>query len=167
MRISLVVALSLLLAGCGETGPYVRVQPINAYRAYGDYHPAAEDEAVVKKSQSANLAGSSVRIIQEALPPGIEMKDGTLGVKPGFKHKLIGKYAYSPGEEVPKDKLVTAVKKMCVTAGANAALVIFQVVPSDHQDRAQGIEAVLLSLEPDEPVDRIDTKPGTPVRPPG
>lgn len=165
MRVLALLSLSLLLA-CAE-GPYVRVQPINAYRAYGDYHPAAEDEAVVKKSETANPAASNVRIIQEALPPGIEMKDGTLGVRPGFKHKLIGKYAYSPGEEVPKDKLVTAVKKMCVTTGANAALVIFQLVPSDHQDRAQGIEAVLVWLAPDDAPADVVPKSGTPMRPPG
>lgn len=35
---------------------------------------------------------------------------------------------------------------MCVTTGANAAIIIFQMIPNDHQDRAQAIEAVLVDL---------------------
>ena len=75
------------------------------------------------------------------------MKDGTFGVAAGYTHHLLGKYAYSPGSEVEKDELVAMVKKMCVTTGANAAIIIFRAIPNDHQDRAQAIEAMLVSLQ--------------------
>jgi len=35
---------------------------------------------------------------------------------------------------------------MCVATGANAAIIIFEATPNDHQDRAQAIEAILVDL---------------------
>jgi hypothetical protein len=125
----------------------MRVDPINSYRAYGEYHPQAQDDAIVSKAATADVNGHEIHVFQEALPPGIEMKDGTLGVASGYTHHLLGKYAYSPGKEVTKDELVVMVKKMCVTTGANAAIIIFQGIPNDHQERAQAIEAVLVALQ--------------------
>jgi hypothetical protein len=124
----------------------VRVESINTYRAYDEYHPQAQDDGIVAKAASADINGHEIHVFQEALPPGIEMKDGTFGVATGYNHHVLGKYAYSPGKEVSKDELVTMVKKMCVTTGANAAIIIFQAVPNDHQDRAQAIEAILVAL---------------------
>ena len=139
----------LTLTACAPSGPFLRAQPINAYRAYGEYHPVSEDEAVVKKAATTNPT-APVRIFQEALPPGIEMHDGVLKVTPGFEHKLLGKYVYSNGKEVSKDALVFEVKKMCAATGANAAIIFFLLVPNEHQDLAQVIEAVLVVLAPDE-----------------
>jgi hypothetical protein len=141
-------SLSILwLAACAPPAARgVHVQPVNAYRAYGEYHPASQDEAVVAKAAAANPEAATIRIFQEALPAGIVMHDGTLGVADGYAHRLIGKYAYSSGAELSKDVLVAMVKKMCMTTGANAALVVFQLIPNDHQDRAQAIEAVLVDL---------------------
>jgi hypothetical protein len=136
----------LAAASCAPSGPFVRVNPINAYRAYGEYHPQAADDALVAKAASADVRGHEIHVFQEALPPGIEMKDGTFGVAAGYTHRVLGKYAYSPGKEVSKDELVAMVKKMCVTTGANAAIIIFQMIPNDHQDRAQAIEAILVDL---------------------
>jgi len=136
-----------LAVGCAPSGPYVRVNPINAYRSYGEYHPQAQDDAIVAKAGSVDVGGHEIHLFQEALPPGIEMKDGTFGVAAGYSHHLLGKYAYSPGKEVSKDDLVAMVKKMCVATGANAAIIIFQLVPNDHQDRAQAIEAILVALQ--------------------
>ena len=141
--------LGLLLSACASTQPslQVHVEPIDQYRAYGEYHPQAQDDAVVAKAATADVTGRTIHVFQEALPPGIEMGGGTFGVAPGFKHKLLGKYAYSPGKEVSKDELVLRVKKMCVAAGGNAAIIIFQLVPNDHQDRAQAIEAILANVD--------------------
>ena len=119
----------------------------NQYRAYGEYHPQAQDDAVVARAATADPAGKTIYVFQEALPPGIEMGPATLGVAPGFKHRLLGKYAFSEGKEVSTDELVLHVKKMCIATGANAALIVFQLVPNDHQDRAQAIEAVLAVLD--------------------
>jgi hypothetical protein len=137
-----------LAVGCAKpSGPFMHVEPINSYRAYGEYHPQAQDDAIVSKAASADVNGHDIHLFQEALPPGIEMKDGTLGVAAGYTHHLLGKYAYSPGKEVTKDELVVMVKKMCVTTGANAAIILFQAIPNDHQDRAQAVEAVLVTLQ--------------------
>jgi hypothetical protein len=141
------LALALSLVGCG--GPRTlgaHVNPINAYRAYGEYHPASEDAAVVAKAATADPGTATIHLFQEALPPGIESKGDTFGVSAGYAHRLLGKYAYSSGAEQSKDGLVLMVKKMCVTTGANAAIIIFQMVPNDHQDRAQAIEAILVDL---------------------
>jgi hypothetical protein len=142
-------ALSIVLglAACAQPQPMtVRANPIDSYRAYGEYHPAAQDDAIVAKSGSANPNAYAIHVFQEALPPGIEAKDGTFGVAAGYQHHLLGKYTYSPGKEVPKDDLVVKVKKMCVATGANAAIIVFELVPNDHQDRAQAIEALLVDL---------------------
>lgn len=136
----------IVAAGCAPSGPFVKVEPINSYRAYGEYHPQARDDAIVAKAAAADINGHEIHVFQEALPPGIEMKDGTFGVAAGYTHQIFGKYAYSPGKEVSKDELVATVKKMCVTIGANAAIIIFQMVPNEHQDRAQAIEAILVDL---------------------
>ena len=146
MNVRIVVSVILLAVSCAPSGPFVRVNPINSYRTYGEYHPQAEDDAIVAKAASADVTGHEIHVFQEALPPGIEMKDGTFGVAAGYTHRILGKYAYSPGKEVSKDELVATVKKMCVTTGANAAIVIFQMTPNDHQDRAQAIEAMLVDL---------------------
>ena len=156
------VLVLLTLTAYAPSGPFLRAQPINAYRAFGEYHPVSEDEAVVKRAATTS-PNASVRLFQEALPPGIEMHDGTLKVTPGFKHQLLGKYVYSKGEEVSKDALVLEVKKMCATTGANAAIIFFQLVPNEHQDRAQVIEAVLVVLAPDEGTPSPD---GTPTASP-
>jgi hypothetical protein len=142
-------AFALLFApACAPpAAPSVHVEPINQFRAYGEYHPQAEDDAVVARAATADPTGKTIHVFQEAFPPGIEMNGGTFGVLPGFKHKLIGKFAYSPGHEVSKDELVLQVKKMCVAAGANAAIIIFNLVPNDHQDRAQAVQAILASLD--------------------
>jgi hypothetical protein len=151
MKLRAVMVMMLIASACAPSGPYVRVNPINAYRAYGEYHPQAQDDAIVAKAATADVTGHEIHVFQEALPAGIEMKDGTLGVAAGYSHRLLGKYAYSPGKEVSKDDLVASVKKMCVTTGANAAIIIFQMVPNDHQDRAQAIEAVLVDLHGETP----------------
>ena len=140
------IALALALVGCGGPALGVHVNPINAYRAYGEYHPAAQDAAVVAKAATADPGAATIHIFQEALPPGIELKGDAFGVSPGYAHRLLGKYAYSSGAEQSKDNLVLMVKKMCVTTGANAAIILFQMVPNDHQDRAQAIEAILVDL---------------------
>jgi hypothetical protein len=146
MKIAALVVAMLVGIGCAPTRPFVQVQPINSYRAYGEYHPASQDDAIVAKAAAANPNAYPIHVFQEALPPGIEMSNGTFGVAAGYTHRVLGKYAYSPGKEVSKDELVVMVKKMCVTAGANAAIIIFQMVPNDHQDRAQAIEAILVDL---------------------
>jgi hypothetical protein len=156
MNLRALLFIASLVVGCaprGPSAPFVQVNPINSYRAYGDYHPQAQDDAIVAKAASADLQGHEIHLFQEALPPGIEMKDGTIGVAAGYAHHLLGKYAYSPGKEVSKDELVTMVKKMCVTTGANAAIIMFAAVPNDHQDRAQAVEAVLVTLQGQPPVD--------------
>jgi hypothetical protein len=146
--------LALGLAACAQPQPMTaRANPINSYRAYGEYHPAAQDDAVVAKAASANPNAYPIHVFQEALPPGIEMSNGTFGVAAGYHHKLLGKYAYSSGAEMSKDDLVVMVKKMCVAAGANAAVIVFELVPNDHQDRAQAVEAMLVDLHDDQPAE--------------
>lgn len=111
MNLRTFLLLPLIAVGCAPTGPYVKVEAINSYRAYGEYHPQAQDDAIVAKAASAEITGREIGVFQEALPPGIEMKHGTLGVAVGYTHHLLGKYAYSPGKEVSKDSLVATVKK--------------------------------------------------------
>ncbi len=36
---------------------------------------------------------------------------------------------------------------MCVAAGGNAAIIVFDLVPNDHQELAQGIEAILANVD--------------------
>lgn len=146
---SLVTIAALSVTACA--GLTVHAQPINSYRAYGEYHPVAEDEAIVKKAGGIDPGVARIRLFQEALPEGVVMGHGTLGVAPGYKHKLLGKYVYSTGEAISKDTLVLQVKKMCVAAGANAAIILFQLVPNEHQDQAQAIEAVLLDYSDEAP----------------
>jgi hypothetical protein len=142
------LAAALFTAACAsQHEPFMKVEPIDQYRAYGEYHPQAQDDAIVAQAATADPTGKTIHVFQEALPPGIEMGANTLGVAPGYKHKLLGKYAYSAGKEVSKDELVLRVKKMCVATGANAAIILFQLVPNDHQDQAQAIEAVLAVVD--------------------
>lgn len=137
-----------LLAACAHQQAFgVHVEPIDQYRGYGEYHPVSEDQAIIAKARTADPTGKTIHLFQEALPPGIEMHDGSFGVATGYKHHLFGKYAFSTGQEVSKDTLVLQVKKMCVALGANAAIILFQVVPNDHQDRAQAIEAIIVNLD--------------------
>jgi len=81
------------------------------------------------------------------------MNGSTLGVAKGYTHRLIGKYAYSSGQEQSKDALVAMVKKMCMVTDANAAIVGFGLVPNAHQDRAQSVEAILIELHDDPSAD--------------
>lgn len=142
------LSLSLALVACGPPSLSVRVEPIDSYRAYGEYHPAAADEAIVKKSTAVVVGSQPIRLFQEAYPEGITLGvGGSFSVAPGYDHRLLGKYAFSRGKEEPKDALVERVKQMCIATHANAALILFHVVPSEHQDRAQGIEAILIHLE--------------------
>jgi len=151
-RLAFALVLALAAAGCAEPQPMtVRENPINSYRSYGEYHPVAQDDAIVAKAASANPNAYPIRVFQEELPPGIEANGGTFGVRAGYHHRLLGKYAYSSGAEMSKDDLVVMVKRMCVAAGANAAVIVFDFVPNDHQDRAQGIEAMLVDLHDDPP----------------
>lgn len=143
---ALAVSTLALVASCAGPAVYARAEPINAYRAYGEYHPVTEDEAVVRKAATIDASTARVRLFQEALPEGIVLTQSTLGVAPGYRHRLLGKYAYSTGETISKDQLVLQVKKMCVATGANAAVILFQLVPNDHQDQAGAIEAVLVDL---------------------
>ena len=105
-------ATAFLSAACAS-GPALRVEPINQYRAYGEYHTQAEDDAVVAKAASADPTGKTIHVFQEALPPGIEMNGRTFGI----------------------------------AAGGNAAIIVFDLVPNDHQDLAQGIEAILANVD--------------------
>jgi hypothetical protein len=147
MNLRIVLVVAWIGVGCAHsTQPTATANPINSYRAYGEYHPQAQDDAIVAKAASADIAGHEIHVFQEALPPGIEMNNGTFGVAAGYTHHLLGKYVFSPGKEVAKDELVASVKKMCVAAGANAAIIIFDLTPNDHQDRAQAIEAILVDL---------------------
>ena len=142
----LAMAIPLSSGGCTPTvwGPHAVA--IDSYRAYGEYHPVADDDAIVAKSRSANVADEKIHMFQEALPEGIAMNDGLLSVKAGYHHHLFGKFAYSTGVLQSKDALVQRVKQMCVTVGANAAMIIFQL-PSDDQKQAQAIEAVLMDYQ--------------------
>jgi hypothetical protein len=140
------IALSFAAACAPAVAPGPQANPINAYRAYGEYHAEADDAALVAKAATADPRLVSVHVFQEALPPGIELTAGVFSVTAGYTHRLLGKYAYSTGKEEAKDDLVVAVKKMCVVTGANAAIILFQLIPNDHQDRAQAIEAVLVDL---------------------
>jgi len=144
-----VVACGLFFGGCGASSkPMFKVNPINSYRAYGEYHAATDDAAIVARAEKADPTGIDIRLFQESIPPGIQMTNQTLGVVAGYKHKLIGKYAYSGGTEEPKDALVSRVRKMCVATGANAAMIVFMLEDSEKQERAQGIEAVLIHMDP-------------------
>ena len=148
----LVLALALGLGACApNVAPGFHANPINAYRAYGEYHSEATDAALVAKAATADPRMVTIQVFQETPPPGIALKGTMFEVKPGYTHRLLGKYAYSTGQEVPKDELVVMVKKMCVVAGANAAIIYFELIPNDHQDRAQAVEAVLVDLHPDRP----------------
>ncbi|WP_394847661.1 hypothetical protein LZC95_09380 [Pendulispora brunnea] len=119
------------------------------------------DEEVVRRAATANPDAAPIRLFQESLPPGIRISQSTLEVEPGYKHQLLGKFAFSTGEEVSKDILITQVKRMCVTTGANAAIILFRLVPNEHQDRAQAIEAVLVNLQSTESERGATPVPGT------
>jgi hypothetical protein len=149
MRSGWLCLIVALASGCGGSNvPTSHAAATNTYHAYGRPHPAAEDEAVVKKAANASPDASPTRIFQETLPPGIVQGRGILEVEPGYKHVLIGKYVYSTGEEVSKDVLLQQVKKMCVATGANAAFVLFRLIPNEHPDRAQVVEAILAEVHP-------------------
>lgn len=149
---TLILAAGALLAGCAEPAALtVRVTPVHAYRAYGEYHPVAEDDALVARSASADVSRAKIRIFQEALPAGIRMDGALLGVEKGFRHRLLGKFAYSSGKEEPKDELVLRVRRLCVTVGANAAMILFHQENEKDRARAQAIEAVLMHYEDPSP----------------
>jgi hypothetical protein len=142
-----VVGLATFAAGCGESGPYVHVNAINAYRGYDDFQPE-KDKAVLAKAASVDARTAHVRIFQEAFPAGIELKEGTFGVAAGYKHHLIGKYAYAPGKVTPKTALVAHVKQLVVAADGDAAIILFGAVDEKDFDKAQGVEAIILRLDP-------------------
>lgn len=142
------LALSFALAACGGgSSSWVRVSPMNAYRGYDDFQPA-EDKAVLARSAAVDPAAAPVRIFQEAFPEGVTMSQGVFGVRAGYRHHLLGKFAYSPGKAVPKTELVARVKKLAIAAGGDAAIVIFLATDAESFDLAQGIEAIILKVDP-------------------
>lgn len=142
------LALSLALAACGGgSSSWVRVTPIDAYRGYDDFQPA-QDKAVLARAATVNPAATPVRIFQEAFPEGVTLDHGVFAVSPGYRHHLIGKFAYSPGKAVSKSELVSRVKKLAIAAGGDAAIVIFLATDSENFDLAQGIEAIILKVDP-------------------
>ena len=153
-------SLGALAIGCAESGSYVRVSPINAYRGYDDFQPE-KDKAVLAKAASVDAKSAQVRIFQEAFPAGIELKEGTFGVAAGYQHHLIGKYAYSPGKVTTKLELVAHVKQLVVAAGGDAAIILFGAVDSKDFDKAQGVEAIIVRLDPR--ATPTDDKPAPPA----
>ena len=147
LSIVAVVGLATFAAGCGESGAYVRVNPIDAYRGYDDFQPE-KDKAVLARAASVDAKAARVRIFQEAFPAGVELKEGTFSVAAGYHHHLIGKYAYSPGKVISKLELVAHVKQLVVAADGDAAIILFSAVDAKDFDKAQGVEAIILRLDP-------------------
>ena len=156
---ALVVLTSALLAACGGPQFTVQVEPIDAYRAYEDFQPE-QDKALLAKSLTVDPGARPVRIFQEAFPKGIELKGNAFGVAPGYRHRLIGKFAYSPGKEVPKTELVARVKKLAIAAGGDAAIVLFLATSSKSFEIAQGVEAIIVKLD-----ERMESDAGSPEKP--
>jgi len=139
--------LSLAASACGAPSAWVRVQPIDAYRGYDDFRPD-QDKAVLARASTVDVSVATVRIFQEAFPEGITLTQGAFGVTPGYQHHLIGKFAYSPGKAVGKAELVARVKKLAVAAGGDAAILIFLATDPKDFDVAQGVEAIIVKLDP-------------------
>ena len=164
VRLAAMILFVATVGACAtESGGYVRVDAMNAYRGYDDFQPE-KDKAVLAKSATVEVKAAPVRIFQEALPAGVELKEGVFGVAPGYQHRLIGKYAFSPGKSVSKVELVARVKKLAIAAEGDAAIILFQAVDSKDFDKAQGVEAIILRLDPR--ATRGDDKPPPPP-PPG
>jgi len=148
LRLRAMILLVAPLGACAtESGGYVRVDAMNAYRGYDDFQPE-KDKAVLAKSATVDVKSAQVRIFQETLPAGVELKEGVFGVAPGYQHRLIGKYAYSPGKAISKVDLVAHVKQLAVAADGDAAIILFQAVDPKDFDKAQGVEAIIVRLDP-------------------
>jgi hypothetical protein len=137
------------LAGCATTssfGPHV--QPIYQYRGYGEYLPD-RDAKVLAEAKAAAGDVSAVKFLQETLPEGIEMDSNrTMSVAKGYQHQLIGKVAYSTGQLVPKLDLIARVKQVAAAAGGDAAIGLFLLTDGADYTKAQGVEAVIIKLDP-------------------
>jgi hypothetical protein len=150
MKSTTALILSLAIAGCATTessGPWVKVHPIYQYRGYGEYLPE-RDAKVLEQAKAGATAAASVKFLQETLPEGIEMTGQTMGVKEGYHHELIGKLAYSEGTLVNKLELIARVKQVAAAAGGDAAIGLFLATDEKDYTKAQGVEAVIIKLDP-------------------
>ncbi len=147
--VAFVVVLGLATAGCATGGRAFgpHVDAIYQFRGYGEYQPD-RDATVLAKAKVGQLDVAQVKFLQESLPEGIEMTGETLGVKPGYQHLLIGKLAYSTGKLEPKLELIARVKQVAAAAGGDAAIGLFLFTDGKDYTKAQGVEAVIIKLDP-------------------
>jgi hypothetical protein len=140
--------LFVSVAGCATSGGLsLHVQPIYQYRGYGEYLPD-RDAQVLATAKEGKADPASVKFLQETLPEGVEMTQNTLGVKDGYGHHLLGKLAYSTGALVTKLDLIARVKQVAAAAGGDAAIGMFLLTDQADYTKAQGVEAVILKLDP-------------------
>jgi hypothetical protein len=90
--VSLALLLNLASIGCGSIRPHV------VYTSFGPADPE-KDEAVVKgfEQQSHRTGDDDVVVLVDTIPEGVEIGLGTITIKDGYHHQLIGKFGVNPG----------------------------------------------------------------------
>lgn len=146
----LLVVLGLSFLACAPRvyKMTVEVNPINAYRGYGEYKPDADKAIMAKAEMQIGLGKDSVEFWQETLPAGIENSAQGLRVLPGFGHQLIGKYAFSTGKMTAKTELIAKAKDVAAAAGGDLIIGLFIATDEQNYDNATALEAVIVKKDP-------------------
>lgn len=152
---ALVVLCMIAIMGCGAS--HSGVAPVSLYRGAVRVDPAA-DLAVLSRAAAVDPSRAEVRIF-EALPRGVELREGALHAAPGYEHQFVGKYLYSLDKYATKSDLVRQVKRVTIAAGADAAIVALLGVDPGDVDKARGVEAAILRLDP-RAIEAIPAGPG-------
>jgi hypothetical protein len=90
--VSLALLLSIGSLGCGAIRPHV------VYTSFGQADPE-KDESVVKAYEkgSEKTSDDDVVVLVDTIPEGIEIGLGTITIKDGYRHQLVGKFGVNPG----------------------------------------------------------------------
>ncbi|MBI3183036.1 MAG: hypothetical protein HYZ28_12940 [Myxococcales bacterium] len=92
MRLLLVFALAL--SGCATLNPRVR------YSGFGEADPARDREALKRYLSTRDTpppAASSVKVLVDTIPEGLEIKEGSIQVSDGYEHQVLGKFTAASG----------------------------------------------------------------------
>ena len=101
----LAITLCALFSG-GCAGVVTSAHPVT-FTTFGDAETIAERQKdVLNRFQAARAKPpedkiAEVKILQDALPDGLEVKGGTISVKEGFPHVVLGKFTLRAGSASP------------------------------------------------------------------
>lgn len=175
----LLLAATLLLSACATVPPPTPAPPPSVtYTSLGEAR-LAEDARIVQRyigdymkrnpgtraeNRRARMRGASgeelpVRALIDALPEGIELKDGGLRVAEGAPHALLGRVVLrSPRAfAMTREELIEELQRLTLEAGGNVVALSFL---GGDQDTSPGAVGYVLRSEQPSGTGALPTRPG-------